>query len=151
MSLCFAQGRGAYIVMTQHHPFGVPRGARGVDEERALVGLLAQDDTIQLHDGDGIPQLHEVMPLWRGRWLEPGDRLVLLRPHPAGLPQGMWPAGREEGPRAVGAPRKAQDFHTQPPSRGLPAQTDLGYGTGTLALSGLSQEELTGCAVALVS
>lgn len=77
--LWFAQGtacsRGtlAYVVMAQHHPFGVPCGARGIDEDRALVGLLAQDDAIQLHIGDGVTQLHEVMPLWTGRRVEGGN------------------------------------------------------------------------------
>lgn len=140
--LWFAQGtacsRGtlAYVVMAQHHPFGVPCGARGIDEDRALVGLLAQDDAIQLHIGDGVTQLHEVMPLWTGRRVEGGNLdAYCLDPVLPSYPRG-WE-------------RNAQDFHTQPPPQGLSAQSGLIFHTGMLGpLIGLAQE-VTDCLAVL--
>lgn len=64
----------AYVVMAQHHAFGGPCGPRGVDDDSTLVGLLAQDDPIQMYIWDAIAQFHEVRPLQMGRWVAGGDR-----------------------------------------------------------------------------
>lgn len=126
------EGTLAYVVMAQHHPFGVPCGARGIDEDRALVGLLAQDDAIQLHVGDGVTQLHEVMPLWTGRRVE------------GGAPDGYcsdpvlpsYPKGLAE---------KCPGLSHSAPSPGLSVQSGLIFCTGMLGpLFGLSQE-VTDC------
>lgn len=71
--------------MTQHHAFGAPCGPRGIDDDSTLVGLLAEDDPVQLYVGDGITQLHEVLPLQTGSWVGDGD---LAGPTPVGSPQG---------------------------------------------------------------
>ena len=54
-----------YVVMAEHHSFGVACGPGSVDEHSALIGLLARYDLVQPGIRDAVAKFHEFIPLWK--------------------------------------------------------------------------------------
>lgn len=73
----------AYIVMTEHDSLRLARGARGVDQDAALVGSLAAADVIQSFLRNIETLLHELLPLSQNsnkhhHSLSPAGTLILV-------------------------------------------------------------------------